>query len=85
MCEAIRVRHLAYSTEQPYIYITDFIRFHNRKRPRDLGLDKCLPTGEVNLDFATVLKALGLRLRAEPVRTRAPVAQHLRQEPRSYQ
>ena len=39
--EAIRVRHLAYSTEQSYVYyITDFIRFHGRKHPRELGLEE---------------------------------------------
>jgi hypothetical protein len=39
--EAIRVRHLARSTEQSYLcYITDFIRFHDRKHPRDLGLEE---------------------------------------------
>ncbi len=39
--EAIRVRHLARSTEQSYLYyITDFIRFHGRKHPRELGLEE---------------------------------------------
>ncbi|WP_206075075.1 site-specific integrase [Meiothermus granaticius] len=41
MREAIRVRHLARSTEQSYLYyITDFIRFHGRKHPRELGLEE---------------------------------------------
>ena len=39
--EAIRVRHLARSTERSYLYyITDFIRFHGRKHPRELGLEE---------------------------------------------
>ncbi|GIW35845.1 site-specific integrase [Meiothermus sp.] len=41
MREAIRVRHLAYSTEQLYVYyITGFIRFHGRKHPRELELEE---------------------------------------------
>jgi hypothetical protein len=36
--EAIRVCHLARSTKQSYLYyITDFIRFHSKKHPRDMG------------------------------------------------
>ncbi|MCV5153658.1 phage integrase N-terminal SAM-like domain-containing protein, partial [Escherichia coli] len=39
--EAIRVRHLARSTEQSYLYcVTDFIRFHGRKHPKDMGQRK---------------------------------------------
>jgi integron integrase len=34
----IRIRHLALSTEQAYVfYVRDFIRFHKRRHPRDLG------------------------------------------------
>jgi hypothetical protein len=35
---AIRVRHYSVRTEQSYIdWIVRFIRFHNRRHPRDLG------------------------------------------------
>uniref|UniRef100_A0A7C3DNX7 Core-binding (CB) domain-containing protein n=1 Tax=Meiothermus ruber TaxID=277 RepID=A0A7C3DNX7_MEIRU len=38
---AIRVRHLARSTEQSYLYyITDFIRFHRKKHPKDMGVEE---------------------------------------------
>ena len=36
--EAIRVRHYSYRTEQQYVaWILQYIRFHDRKHPRDLG------------------------------------------------
>ena len=36
--EAIRVRHYSYSTEKQYVaWILQYIRFHDRKHPRDLG------------------------------------------------
>ena len=39
--DAIRVRHLARSTEKSYLYyITDFIRFHQKKHPKDMGADE---------------------------------------------
>jgi len=39
--KAIRVRHLARSIEQSCLYyITDFIRFHGRKHPKELGLEE---------------------------------------------
>jgi integron integrase len=39
--EAIRVRHLARSTEQSYLYyITDYIRFHSKKHPKDMGIEE---------------------------------------------
>ncbi|MCX7784368.1 MAG: phage integrase N-terminal SAM-like domain-containing protein [Meiothermus sp.] len=41
VCEAIRVRHGARITEQSSLwYITDSIRFHSRKHPRELGLEE---------------------------------------------
>jgi integron integrase len=39
--EAIRVRHLARSTEKSYLYyITDYIRFHQKKHPKDMGANE---------------------------------------------
>ena len=34
----MRVRHLALSTEEAYVfYVRDFVRFHNLRHPRDMG------------------------------------------------
>jgi hypothetical protein len=39
--KVIRLRHFSRSTEDSYLYyIIDFIRFHNKRHPKDLGVDE---------------------------------------------
>jgi transcription initiation factor TFIID subunit TAF12 len=36
--QAIRVRHMSYSTEQNYVqYARDFILYHNKRHPNEMG------------------------------------------------
>jgi hypothetical protein len=38
--QTIRLKHFSRSTEKSYLYyILDYIRFHNKRHPKDLGMD----------------------------------------------
>jgi integron integrase len=39
VCQAIRIKHYSYRTEQTYVdWIRRFILFHNKKHPKDMGV-----------------------------------------------
>ncbi|MBE9137061.1 phage integrase N-terminal SAM-like domain-containing protein [Nodosilinea sp. LEGE 07088] len=39
--EAIRLRHFSFKTEKSYVhYVRDFILFHNKRRPKEIGADE---------------------------------------------
>jgi site-specific recombinase XerD len=39
--QAIRVRHYSLKTEKSYVYyIRDYILFHNKRHPKDMGADE---------------------------------------------
>ncbi|QFZ91772.2 site-specific integrase [Synechococcus elongatus] len=39
--EAIRLKHFSLKTEKSYLYyIRDFILFHNKRHPREMGSDE---------------------------------------------
>ena len=39
VCDAIRLKHYSYRTEQTYIdWIERYLRFHNKRPPREMGV-----------------------------------------------
>jgi S-adenosylmethionine synthetase len=64
--QTIRLKHFSLQTEKSYVYdITQFILFHNKRHPRDMGVDEIRaylsfsPTNyfrQFNLRFPTIVK-----------------------------
>ena len=53
----IRLKHYSIRTEKAYIgWITRYIYFHNKRRPKELGLAVCFPSRDLSIDPRTGIK-----------------------------
>ena len=94
MREVLRFHHYAYSTEQSYVsWILKYIRFHNKKHPKDMGkheieqylshlaINKNVAAATQNLAFNAIVflykQVLGIELDADIRALRATKAKRL--------